>query len=484
MEITIKSEEDIFKYNFKEITNKEEINLCIIDVFIEAYPKHEFFKYINESRLTKLEIIPTIKFRPFSKFDTLTEIISNPYIHSLKIPNYFDKKKLGETLKKAAQNLRVLEFKSQGVSFLDVLELPKFINLKKFRLNDIENIGDEFNTLISTSHLETLEFFRCSFNEKFRFQVDLKNLKVLVFSVCKCIHFESLLKCNTSLEYLNVINPKIHKDNSYSLLKYIEQNHSLETIFLSRLEYWNLNTKAICQSMKHHSKLKTLILFLVNSHDLNELEGFLKDNKSITSLHLNDDYEKGFDFDINGFLSLKSLILNSPRSFNNLPILSPQIESLSLFKFKVNEEDFRLFMNTLKNNHTLKYLLLYPLNNVIYIIYNYLSSNPRLESLSLSLDQCGNDIIPILQALQGNNNLKSLNLTFDIHPDFMFMYKNDVYIEIEDLFAYNFSLCELKINNSTFDIPFEKYLKRNEEYVKIRKMNVIETKKDIYFLFE
>lgn len=481
--ILLKDKNSIKNYDYEKFLENEEIHLTISDSFIKL---HSNQKIIQDLLKKKVISVIILKYEDsIENYETISVLLSNSSIKTLNIYYYSDKmmKSVFKNISNQLKNLTLTFFNRKETNLLwnlKYLRNLEYLTIRDVHFQNVNNFQVEFNKFlkksISTmSKLKRITLWNSDFGSNFNFTVNFGSIN-LNFILCR-LNFFGMAKMNRNLKSFQVIarNESDLYNNISSVFELIQENQSLERLHFSH----NSGMLPLCKSLKDHKKLKELIIESVAKSDDDTiiLHNFLKENKSLKLLSLNDNLKNLNNLDTREYKSLIYLDINNGM-INNFPIISDQIERLTIFKSQASNEEFNTFIQSLNECKSLKELSLYFHIDQINVLMNYL---PKLNLKSLTLKWVNVNVKEILQSLQYNQNIQYLNLD----------YKNDIdQIDIQEIldefFIYNCKVISLKIQNRSFQIKFniEHFLKRNNEILKIESLIKIKYfEKDINFHF-
>lgn len=503
----------VLKYSQKNIP----ISLIIDPLYFKHQTlfKKEVLELVLKKNLTSLLV---------TVLDTeeICDYISHPNIERLIL--YFKNSNdqllnlIPESMKKI-QNLKTLSINFLQKDQNKFIFLNEFKNLVNLTLNSMI-IDNSLNKSISNIKLKKILINRSKFDENFNIETDLTQLETLSLKKCSSINLKSFYNCikgnqclklltiednlnqKSGIEYLYEILNEIKletlylqnfegfdsfKNNDYAFhiktinvgkinitklenfINFLSVNKALNLLNLSEVpNIISENTVSFCETLQN-LKLENLHLFKCKMNQ-KELGNYIKNEKNLKRLKINDDFENGFP-GLEENQSLKELYFKSNLFLHKMIKIGDNIENLMISHLKTSDKEFEIFLKNLKEKKNLNSLNLEHPDVNLSIIEEYLSDN--LYLIDFKLFTHSSLLKPIFKGLVKNKKIEKVNLHSNNESD---------QEDIKDLIQYNHSIIQLQINH-TIQHRIE-FLKRNIEIKRIREMNIFDTKKYILFKFK
>ena len=304
-------------------------------------------------------------------------------------------------------------------------------------------------------------------------------------------YFDLLFLLSEKYNKIDILNLEQFNFTSETIIKLCDflKLNKLELLQLNIFEISNENLELLAETLRNNLSIKKLILDYgrLNNDHYHILTEQLKYNKSINELVIEFStysYNNKYLYYISELLkcntNIHNLIVKHTFENKELVYLSEilkfsTIQYLKLYNCEINDEQFDIFYNSLKNNKTLLKLDLSwnNLTNKSYLkILEFLKNNKTLISLNLNGDK-NKDIIlfteKLKEVMKTNITLQVLKIGDD------FFQKRDNHIN-----SIN-SLSEMLKNNKTLNkIKLPHHILNNKKYEKIL-TEIINNKPDLKF---
>jgi Ran GTPase-activating protein (RanGAP) involved in mRNA processing and transport len=244
----------------------------------------------------------------------------------------------------------------------------------------------------------------------------------------------TMLKSNKSIQHFNISSSKLYS----GVKEFFDGILGNDTLTSLVFEFFDLSSSIICQhvaeviSAKRNIKTLKISNNAFRSHGLEKITTAIKDNTTLTRLHIGRSYMRNAEFSklLGDMLmtnqSLRTLVLESNEftssdcsSITTALKINNTLTEIDLARNKLDLEVLGQFGEVLMTNQTLKTLLLSGYNfevkednfaNIITFC-NGLKHNKSLEYLDLSYSKLGSAGYELLgAALAENQSIKTINL--------------------------------------------------------------------------
>ena len=304
-------------------------------------------------------------------------------------------------------------------------------------------------------------------------------------------YFDLLFLLSEKYNKIDILNLKQFNFTNETIIKLCDflKLNKLEILELNIFEISNENLELLTETLKNNSSIKQLVLDYgrLNNDHYHILTEQLKYNKSINDLVIEFStysYNDKYLYYISELLKYNTNIYNLiiKHTFENEELISlseiltsSSIQYLKLYNCEINDDQFDVFYNSLKNNKTLIKLDLSwnNLTNKSYLkILEFLKDNKTLISLNLNGDKNTNMILfteKLKEVMKFNNTLQVLKLGDDFFQK-----------RVNHINSINNLLEMLKNNKSINKIKLPHHILNNKKYEKIL-LEVINNKPDLKF---